>query len=182
MLTFFLTMNRSEQEHLYRQSRQVSIIQSSPVLADQKDDLLLSVLNSPLTDNRRKSSSVLLKPNFLSGKLRRNSQKSVLDGQFQYIDKDVRDAQDRTAEDSADDLDSDGETQKWLGIFFPLLLLLFNGYFYACNDGVILKKSVFYTGNFFTNEIGNLNRGHFNFRVLGAKFCRKIPNSLALSY
>lgn len=127
MLTFFLTMNRSEQEHLYRQSRQVSIIQSSPVLADHKDDLLLSVLNSPLSDNRRKSSSNLLKPNFLSGKLRRNSQKSVLDGQFQYIDKDVKDLGERKADDSADDLDSDVEPKKGSVIisFLPSVMVTF---------------------------------------------------------
>lgn len=124
MLTFFLTMNRSEQEHLYRQSRQVSIIQSSPVLADHKDDLLLSVFNSPLTDNRRKSSSNLLKPNFLSGKLRRNSQKSVLDGQFQYIDKDAKDLGERKADDSADDLDSNVEPKKRSVIIIPFCLLL----------------------------------------------------------
>ncbi|KAL0268925.1 UNVERIFIED_CONTAM: hypothetical protein PYX00_010702 [Menopon gallinae] len=76
MITCFLIMNRSEQEHLYRQSRQVSIIQSSPVLLDPKDDILLSVLRSPVNENRRKSSSVLLKPGFLKG--RRNSQKSLL--------------------------------------------------------------------------------------------------------
>lgn len=109
MLTFFLAMNRSEQEHLYRQSRQVSIIQSSPVLADQKDDLLLSVLNSPVTENRRKSSSVLLKPGFFSGKVRRSSQKSVLDGEFQFIDKEVTD---RRSSDGALDF----ESHKWFVI------------------------------------------------------------------
>lgn len=93
MITCLVTMNRYEQEHLYRQSRQVSIIQSSPVLLDHKEDLLLSVLNSPVTEDRRKSSSGLLHPGFLSAKNRRSSQKSVLSaisGQCQYKDKEDR--------------------------------------------------------------------------------------------
>ncbi|KAK6618166.1 hypothetical protein RUM43_012546 [Polyplax serrata] len=93
MITCLVTMNRYEQEHLYRQSRQVSIIQSSPLLVDHREDLLLSVLNSPVTEDRRKSSSGLLQPGFLSVKSRRSSQKSVLSaisGPFQYIDKDDR--------------------------------------------------------------------------------------------
>lgn len=91
-------MNRSEQEHLYRQSRQVSVVRSSPALraagsSDLEDthdritdDLLLNVLHSPVTrDQRRKSSSVLLKPPLLYPG-RRASTRSALDAELPFID------------------------------------------------------------------------------------------------
>lgn len=83
-------MNRSEQEHLFRQSRQVSVVRSSPALRPERpEDLLLHVLQSPVTRDRdrdrRKSSSVLLKPPLYCPE-RRASARSAIDAELPFID------------------------------------------------------------------------------------------------
>lgn len=104
-------MNRSEQEHLYRQSRQVSVVRSTPALRhsdpaedgqDASDNLLLNVLHSPVTrdrEQRRKSSSVLLKP---PSHLAERRASSIFDAQLPFID-----AQNAVAVDGDVDDDDD---------------------------------------------------------------------------